>query len=144
VSRPASRRQHKKFCEVEGWEQVQDAQGRPIGHHMTYELELPDGRVLRTRISRPANSESYGPALWSHILGTQLDVSEEEFWDCVEHGVKPPRPGQPPEVPADALPADLVFQLLTKLKLGEGQVAGLTRQEALDLMAEYWAKPPSG
>lgn len=141
VSRPASRRQHQTFCESEGWELVRNAQGQAVRHHITYKLPLADGRILRTRISRPANSENYGPALWSAILGPhQLDVTEAEFWACVERGIMPIRPGAPPAVPAAALPADLVYQLLHKAKLTEQEVAALTRQQAIGRMTEFWSR----
>lgn len=143
MSRSASRRQHQKFCEIEGWEQVADAQGRPVGHHITYRLALTDGRVLRTRISRPANNDTYGPQLWSHILGEQLAVTEAEFWECVGQGNPPVRPGQQPPAPAESLPADLVHQVLTKLHLSDSDVAALTRQQAIDLMTTYWTAPPT-
>ncbi len=142
MSRPGSRSQHEKFCDVEGWNLVRDAQGQPVRHHVTYELPSADGRILRTRISRPADNTIYGPALWSAVIGAhQLDVSEQNFWDCVDRGLKPSRPGVSPPVPPQALPADLVHQLLSKLKLSEAEVANLSRQQALDLMAAYWSKP---
>ncbi len=141
MSRPASRRQHQKFCESEGWELVRNTQGQAVRHHITYTLPLADGRILRTRISRPANNETYGPTLWSAILGPhQLDVTEDESWACVEHATRPIRPGLPPTVPAEALPADLVYQLLHKVKLTEREVAGLTRQQAIDRMTEFWSR----
>lgn len=118
------------------------AQGRAVRHHITYKLPVADGRILRTRISRPANNQTYGPALWSAILGPhQLDVTEDEFWACVEDGTKPIRPGLLPTAPAEALPADLVYQLLHTVKLTEQEVAALTRQQAIDRMTEFWARP---
>jgi hypothetical protein len=142
VSRPGSRRHHQKFCETEGWELVRDARGRSVGHHITYELPLADGRILRTRVSRPANADTYGPRLWSEILGSsQLAVTEDQFWSCVDDGIKPIRPGQQTPVPAEALPADLVYALITKLRVPEGEVAAMTLQQAMDMMNEYWSKP---
>jgi hypothetical protein len=144
VSRPGSRRRHQRFCEAEGWELVRNAQRQALRHHITYELALGDGGVLRTRISRPANAETYGPALWSAILGPhQLDVTEAEFWACVEDGITPVRPGQAPTAPAEALPAELVFQLLHKLKLPDAEVSTLTHRQAVDRMTEFWSRPPS-
>ncbi|MGQ0464192.1 MAG: cytotoxic translational repressor of toxin-antitoxin stability system [Sporichthyaceae bacterium] len=144
MSRPASRRQHQQFCETEGWEIVRNAQGQAVRHHITYRLHLADGRILRTRISRPANNETYGPQLWSTILGPlQLDVSESAFWDCVDHGVTPPRPGAAPPIPSAALPAELVYQLLHKLQLTEEEVGHLNLEQAVAKMSEYWSKPPS-
>jgi hypothetical protein len=142
VSRPGSRRDHQKFCDTEGWQAVRNARGQGVGHHITYELALLDGQILRTRISRPANTERYGPALWAAILGPQqFDVTEDEFWLCVDKGVTPHRPGEVAALPREALPADLVYQLLHKVKLTEPEVAALTRQQAIDLMTEYWSKP---
>jgi hypothetical protein len=46
-------------------------------HHVTYELDLPDGRILRTRISHPPGRTTYGPSsLWAHVPRDQLQVSE--------------------------------------------------------------------
>ena len=56
-SHAASRREHRRFCEIEGWAEVLNARGKPTEHHITYELALGDGRVYRTRISRPANTD---------------------------------------------------------------------------------------
>ncbi|BCB87816.1 hypothetical protein [Phytohabitans suffuscus] len=48
--------------------------------HVTYELTLSDGRVLRTRVSHPVDRTTYGPSIWSHILRDQLDVTNAVFW----------------------------------------------------------------
>ena len=106
-----TRQDHDKFCDVEVWTPVRDARGRTGTQHVTYELNLPDGRILRMRISHPPDRTAYGSSLWSHILRDQLAVSEEEFWRCVRDGVKPDR--GVPEAPPEALPADLVYLLLT-------------------------------
>lgn len=144
MSRPASRREHQKFCQTEGWELVRDAQGQAVRRHITYRLAPADGRIVRTRISRPGNNERYGPTLWLHILGPhQLDVTEDDFWRCVEERARPGPPGAARNIPADALPADLVYQLLSKLKLSEERVAALGRQEAVDLLVGYWSRAPS-
>lgn len=141
MSRAASRRDHKRFCETEGWAEVRNARGRPTQHYITYELSLPDGRVLRTRISRPANAETYGPSLWGHILDEQLDVTEGEFWDCVDHGSIASRTRAGAEVPQTALPADLVYQLVHTLGLGAQEIEGMTREEAVQRLSEHWSRP---
>src|SRR3954469_23640834 len=92
VSWPRPTRQdHEEFCRTEGWRPVRDARGRTGTHHITYEFDLPDGRVLRTRISHPPDRSGYGAAIWSHILRDQLQVSEAEFWRCVRDGTGPDR-----------------------------------------------------
>ncbi len=133
-----TRQDHDKFCGIEGWTPVRDARGRTGTHHITYELNLPDGRVLRTRISHPADRTTYGASLWSHVLRDQLGVSEDEFWACVQRGVKPNR--GVPEVPPEALPADLVGFLITRVGLAESEVAAMTKFEAVERLNRYWAE----
>jgi hypothetical protein len=132
-----TRQDHEKFCAVEGWTPVRDARGRTGTHHVTYELHLPDGRVLRTRISHPPDRTTYGSSLWSHILRDQLQVSEEEFWACVRDGIKPGR--GVPEARPEALPADLVHLLLTRVGLAESEVAAMTKAEAVERLNRYWS-----
>jgi hypothetical protein len=139
-SAAASRRDHNRFCQVEGWEQVRNARGK-TGHHLTYELNLPDGRVLRTRISHPVNNETYGPRLWSHILSDQLEVTDTEFWACVEDGELPDRGSASAEVPANALPAQVVYQLIHDVGIPEAEVARMDLTRAVELLAEYWSRP---
>ncbi len=141
MSRAASRRDHKRFCEIEAWTEVRNARGKPTQHHITYELTVPDGRVLRTRISRPANTEIYGPGLWGHILDEQLDVTEDEFWDCVDNGILPARTPAVAELPQTALPADLVYQLVHTLGLGAKEIEGMTPEEAVRLLTQHWSRP---
>lgn len=140
MSRPGARADHDAFARIEGWTEVRNARGQAVRHHITYELELPDGRVLRTRISRPANRESYGPALWKLILTEQLSVTEEQFWACVKDRRLPDRGGDSGDLPSRALPAQLVFQLLN-IGLPETQVAQMTLEEAVATMTEHWSRP---
>jgi hypothetical protein len=139
VSWPQPTRQdHEKFCGAEGWHRVRDARGRTGTHHLTYELHLPDGRILRTRISHPPDRTGYGPSMWSHILRDQLQVSEAEFWECVRDGVKPGR--GLPKPPAEALPADLVHLLVTRVGLSGGDVAKMSRADAIARLERYWTE----
>jgi hypothetical protein len=137
--RAATRREHVRFCELEGWRQVQSARERTNKHHLTFELSLDDGRILRTRVSRPPNNESYGKALWSHILRDQLCVTQGEFWSCVDDGNVPVRSTAIPAPPAAALPAGLAHQLVHILQLSSAEVAKLSLAEALELMNDHWS-----
>lgn len=132
-----TRKDHETFCTIEGWERVRDAQGRTGTHHITYELHLHDGRILRTRIFHPVNRDSYGQSMWSHILRDHLDVEEAAFWACVREGIKPDRGA--PEPPPEALPADLVHLLLTRVHLSEAEVAAMSKDQAIARMQRYWA-----
>lgn len=132
-----TRQDHDKFCATEGWTAVRDARGRTGTHHVTYELHLPDGRVLRTRISHPPDRTTYGASIWRHILRDQLDVSDDEFWACARDGIRPDR--GLPEAPSAALPADLVFLLISRVGLAESEVAAMTKAEAVERLDLYWA-----
>lgn len=131
-----TRKDHESFCHVERWRRVRDARGRTGTHHITYELDLDDGRVLRTRISHPVDRTGYGQSIWKHILRDQLDVDEPAFWSCVQHGVKPTR--GTPEPPTEALPADLVYMLISRVGLGESEVAAMSKDEAIVRLQRYW------
>ena len=139
MSWPApTRKDHEAFCAAEGWQRVRDARGRTGTHHVTSELALPDGRILRTRISHPVDRSGYGPGLWSHILSDQLQVTEHEFWATVKENKKPERGA--PEIPAAALPADLVHLLITRVGLPEAEVAAMRKDEAVARLQRYWAQ----
>lgn len=133
-----TRADHQKFCTTEGWEQVRDARGRAAGHHITYRLLLPDGRVLRTRISHPPDRSTYGPSIWSHILRNQLDVTEEQFWRCANDGIAPDRGYRP--LPENRIPADVVYLLVNRVGLPEKEIAQLSRQEAIARLQRYWTE----
>jgi hypothetical protein len=137
----ASRRDHDRFCQIEGWDQVRNARGR-TGHHHTHELKLADDRILRTRISHPINNETHGARTWSHILRDQLDVTEAEFWACVDERKLPDRGTAADEAPANALPASLVYQLIHVVGVPEAEVATMTRDRAFAVMTEHWSQPP--
>ncbi|GAA3370692.1 hypothetical protein GCM10020367_18320 [Streptomyces sannanensis] len=137
MSRPQpDRERHDRFCVVEAWKRVRDARGRTGTHHVTYELTLHDGRILRTRISHPVDRTVYGQAMWRHILRDQLDITEDEFWECVLDDRLPDR-GAPP-VPKESLPADLVHLLIHRVGLAEEEVAALTKEEAVARLQRYW------
>lgn len=141
TSRAASRREHRRFCEIEGWQEVRNSRGKPTQHHLTYELLVDDGNVLRTRISRPANAEVYGAGLWSHILRDQLQVSEAEFWECVDNENPPARARTSKDYDAPALPLALAYQLVHTLHLTSEEIGVLTFEEAMNLLRDYWARP---
>ncbi len=131
-----TREDHEAFCKTEGWQPVRDARGKTGTHHVTYELHLHDGRILRTRISHPVNRDTYGPKIWAHILRDQLDVDQAAFWACVRDGTKPDRGA--PQPPAGGLPADLVHLLLTRVQLSEAEVAAMSKDQAIARMQQHW------
>lgn len=135
---PADRKAHQDFCETEGWSQRRSARGKKGQDHLKYELPLEDGRVLRTRISHPPNRTTYAPSMWAHILRDQLDVSEEEFWACVNDGALPERGSGTPKQPS--LPLELVHNL-RKAGIADHEIAGMSLEEATARMTEIWSRP---
>jgi hypothetical protein len=140
VKYPApSRRDHEKFCVTEGWTKRKTAAGKTGTHHVNYELTLPDGRILLTRVSHPVNRNTYGPRLWAHILRDQLHVTEAEFWACVENQVRPDR-GAATEPPAEAIPLGVVTTLIDHFHVPEADVRAMTKDEAIKRLVEGYAQ----
>lgn len=135
-SRAATRDDHRHFCKIEGWRLVRSATGKRSTHHETYELELPSGDILRTRISRPPDRTVYGSGLWSHILRDQLQVSAEDFWQCVNDGIVPPR-SQPAET-QHSIPTEVLYLLKERVGLQDDQLAELTTEAAIERLQQYW------
>jgi hypothetical protein len=80
--------------------------------------------------------EKYAKYLWAHTLRDQLQVSE--FWNCARDEVKPDR-GMP-EPPAEALPADLVHLLITRVGLSESEVGAMSKASAVERLSRYWTE----
>jgi hypothetical protein len=138
VSWPApTRKEHEAFCKAEGWKLQKNARG-VIGDHVIYELELSDGRILRTRISHPVDRSGYGSRLWAHILRDQLDVDEAAFWACVRGEAMPDR-GEP-EPPAEALPAEVAYLLRERVRLSEAEIAAMPKADAIARLQRYWTQ----
>ncbi len=138
VSWPApTRKDHEEFCKAEGWKLQQSARGA-TGDHFIYELELADGRILRTRISHPVNRSEYGADMWAHILRDQLDVDAATFWACVRGEAVPGRGDREP--PAEALPAEVAFLLRDRVRLSNAEIAALTKDEAIARLQQFWTE----
>lgn len=127
---PASREDHDDFCTTEEWVLVRGATGKPVTHHRTYELPLDDGGILRTRISRPVDRTQYRRSMWSHILRTQLEVTDSEFWECVEEKILPRRSRRPSE-PSRSLPLH-VAEGLARHGLSPEEIGAMTEEEATE------------
>lgn len=132
-----TRKDHLRFCEVEGWVPVKSSRGKTGTHHDTYELPLPNGDVLRTRISRPPDRSEYGSSLWNHILKDQLMVTESEFWGCVSDKQFPDR-GTTVEPEVDPIPTDVIWALLHRVGLSESDIQAMSREEAINRLTLFW------
>jgi hypothetical protein len=112
------------------------ATGKRGSHHVNYELPLSDGRILYTQISHPVDRTDYGPSIFAHILRDQLQVSAEEFWECVDHQVIPDR-GQAKQ-PAEAIPLGVIRILTQEAHIPEGDVRAMTKAEAVARVGEFY------
>lgn len=133
---PATRKDHEKFCVTEQWTERKRATGRRGTHHVNYRLPLQDGRILTTRISHPVDRTDYGPSIWAHILRDQLDVTAEEFWECVRRGVLPDRGAV--TVPVETIPVGVLRTLVHEARIPETEVRQMTKEQAIRRMAEFY------
>lgn len=138
--RPLPHSAHRKFVETEGWDKKKTATGgKKTGDHFRYTLTLADGRILRTRVSH-GSGELGDPKLVAAVLRDQLEVTEEDFWACVDKGVLPPRPAPAAPTPAgEVLDAKLVRNLIRKVGLTQDEVAALSKAEAVAQWERYLA-----
>ena len=132
------RERHDDFCVLERWELVHGSTGKPVRHHRTYELVIPSGEILRTRISKPIDRTTYSASMWSAILRDQLKVTADEFWDCVQNKVLPDRGGAVREPNPKALPLRLLNELIERVGMTPEDAIQLTLEDALQRMNDYW------
>jgi len=122
--------EHRRFCEVDNWQDKDAVSKKKAGDHYRYVKSLPSGRSLFTRVSR-GKGQYRNPDLWRHILRDQLEVTEAEFWVAVEKGTPPSRPSDEPERPeGEAIPLSLVNALRYVAQLPEREIASMTRAAA--------------
>lgn len=134
----------KDFCRIDGWTDITkvrrpDGSKRKTGDHFRYTKTLPDGQVLRTRVSHGDGPAFGDPGLWSHVWRDQLGLDgEEQFWEALRTG-KPVTRGSViatigPPAPVEPKPAWLVEYLIYRAKIPEQQVHEMSLDAAT---AEY-------
>lgn len=133
-----TREDHDDFCTTEKWDLVRGSTGKPVTHHRTYELGLWDGRILRTRISRPIDRTDYSARMWAHILRQQLEVTPNEFWSCARDAVVPDRGAPEIAAPRKTVPLYLVREL-SRLGVAEEKILTLDAAGAAQLYADLLA-----
>ncbi len=128
----------KDFLAADGWRELpSNAWGGRRAEHIFYEKVLPDGRTLETHVSHSDKSLSAG--LFGQILRSQLEVSRAGFWDCIRSGTPVDRP-----VIVDAAPVEhdawIVRILVGDLHMTSAQIAGLSREAAIEPVNRHWQK----
>lgn len=112
-----------------GWEEVPNRSrgGSRGGDHWRYRKVLPDGRVLRTKVSRSLGSE-IGESLLRHIVKAQLETTMDEF-RAVASG-RAGKTSTDPVSEAVPIPGWLVIRLTQTAGFDESAVRGMTPVEA--------------
>ncbi|MDQ6795362.1 MAG: cytotoxic translational repressor of toxin-antitoxin stability system [Chloroflexota bacterium] len=130
----------KTFVEHDGWTQEPNlARGRArTGDHWRYRKDLPDGTILRTKVSHGVRDE-IGIDLFKHILRDQLRVTEDQFWDVVRGGKK--ESAKAPALQAATIPGWLVQRLILTVGLPEDVVHAMTVDEAYAAWEAYRSQP---
>lgn len=123
-----TKRELRRFCDIDGWEATE---ATSPDHHR-YRKRLPDGRMLRTKVSLGRGAACDDPGLWSHIWRHQLALeSEQQFWDVLT-SERPAQRGQPdPPRPEPHMQAWLYEYLLYRMNLSEAQITAMNEDEAL-------------
>lgn len=126
--------------ERDGWaEEPNLARGRArAGDHWRYRRNLPDGAILRTKVSHGLRDE-IGIDLFKHILRDQLQATEDQFWDVVRGRAIEPAEAPPP--PAATVPGWLVQRLILTVGLPEDQVRAMSVDDAHAAWEAYQAEP---
>lgn len=126
----ATFRDLKTYLERDGgWEEIPNlARGRRrVGDHWRYRKVLPDGTVLRTKVSHALDDE-IGPDLLGHIVRDQLGTTMRRFRDVVAGRV--PEPAEAPEPRPEPVPGWLVLRLIQTVGLSEEAVRAMSAEEA--------------
>lgn len=131
--------EHRRFCEVDGWEDKDAKSKKPKGDHHRYVKVLPDGTPLYTRVSH-GTGEYRSPSFWSSILRDQLQVTQDQFWEAVDKGVPPVRASQVPD-PSPPAGKPIPMELLQILRYAAGiplaEIAAMTLEEAEGARREW-------
>lgn len=129
--------ERKTFLRVDGgWESLG-------GDHERFRKRLPNGDVLRTKISR-GSTQMGDLGQWKEILRSQLRVTEAEFWNAVENGIPPARESTATGADEDSetpIPAWLVERLIHTVGMPQEEVAGLSSEAAEEAWYSFRSRP---
>jgi hypothetical protein len=130
----------RRFCELDGWEELSRVRGGS-GDHRRYRKVLPDGTILRTKVSH-GKGQIGDPGLWRRIWRDQLGLDREDlFWQALRESRPVDRGGASPTPPTGpSVPAWVVAGLL-RAGVQEADLRSLTADEARRRLEEIWSEP---
>ncbi|MGH2369256.1 MAG: hypothetical protein ACRDI2_13755 [Chloroflexota bacterium] len=123
----------REFCRKQGYQETRTG-------HIHYLKVLPDRSTSGTMVSLGVDGQVVPSSLWVRVWRRQLRLtSEEEFWkglrgELVTYAI-PPTPASP-----EPLPAYLLRFLRDTLHLPDAQIAPLTREQAQQLLNDYYSR----
>lgn len=87
------------------------------------------------------DNTDYGPKLWAQILKDQLEVSEAQFWECVNDGTRPARLPATVEIPdKEPIPLGVAEKLVRLVGLDPVDIENLTRDQAVARLNQFWSE----
>lgn len=119
-----------------GWEEVPNvARGRRrVGDHWRFRKVLPDGTILRTKVSHALGDE-IGSDLLGHIVRDQLHTTMQHFRDVLAG--RATGEAHVAHEQAEPIPGWLVTRLIHTVGMLEEQVRGMSADEALARWESY-------
>ncbi|MCY3894324.1 MAG: hypothetical protein OXF65_13650 [Acidimicrobiaceae bacterium] len=63
-------------------------------------------------------------------------MSQQEFWQCVNDGIPPPR--SRPVAPTLSIPTEVLYLLKLRVGLTDDQLADMTAKAAIERLQQYW------
>jgi hypothetical protein len=130
----------EEFLSADGWRQLERRErGGRRSRHVLYEKVLDDRRVLQTHVSH-SRQKTLSPGRFSSILREQLEVSRDEFWECIRGQRPVDRPVELAEGPVEH-EAWVIAVLVAELHMAAEQIGQLSEEEARRLVEEHWSKP---
>lgn len=125
--------QVEAFFRSDGWIEVRSSD------HVHWEKVLP-AETLRSHRSLAAD-KTMSPGRFKSILGLQLKVSEEQFWESIRTGKPATRPSPDLPIVSKSLPLWLHSALRDEVGLTDEEICDLHDSRASKTLADYRSKP---
>ncbi|UFS96178.1 hypothetical protein [Nocardia huaxiensis] len=87
------------------------------------------------------DNTDYGSKLWCQILKDQLEVTEAQFWACVNDRVRPARTSEAITIPdKEPIPLGVVEKLMRLVHLTSEEIEEMTKDQAVARLNQFWAE----
>jgi hypothetical protein len=118
------------FLRIDDWTETRRTD------HYRYRKQLPNGDILRTKVSLGRGPAFNSPGLWHHVWKDQLQCSsEDEFWDTLKARI-PLQRGQatPTTAPTGPTKPTWLYEFLVNVvQMNPQEVLALSQQDAMNI-----------